>query len=596
MNTNRYHKIIEVNGGQQLSLPIVKFPPFKLRAAMVEKDPVIWLHLLETYIAYFEYLMSQGRVEQIDDQTHEHFCLFIRSYLRELSDEEGKLLSLGMNQDVLSKLKLLRRWVFITIKKCGLMYFQISNNILWDLVRIYVEEYPDSVRSLIDGSLGPTVNTQKAQINRIYQVHQHIKTLVESSKFSRVDLKSLEALLAKKSKRSNKFTDQFLSTTWVETLEIWFKTQSGFLYEWSKKLAILSYLSTSDSRIVQIVTELNLSNLSTIQLYPLFGSLITNAAFNKYKPSLKRTLCSMGLDIFYPTLNTNVDYISSTSDIEMVREVFPNLSIAEIRGLLEKHNGDVERTINVVFENSEVVDHVQPSQKPKSISGVSHLGNAFKHELTESDIITKEDLSEPHHVPDELRNKTLTRALELLYVKNEDERDDTYDNPEVFRAASSSLDGNDNEEYNREVALYDRLESEFWELFKTDKKLFEQSSRGTAIRKKMKAAYSWSDEQIEGWARMIERSPRRAQFLEEKYLFKGNIRTGKRSFVQNIHDSNEAKERKGDQKDKVDSKVSSSKNSNQKKRQNARNERNKSSKANHNRKSGHDRKLAKATL
>lgn len=123
----------------------------------------------------------------------------------------------------------------------------------------------------------------------------------------------------------------------------------------------------------------------------------------------------------------------------------------------------------------------------------------------------------------------------------------------------------------------------------------------------MKKETNWSDEQIEGWSRMIEKSPKRAQLLEEKYIFKGNVRQAKKTFTKARED------KEGFDHHVVDSTVNSpNTNSNndsgrektpttkepltkeQQKRKNARNEKLKSSRANHNRKAGHDKKLAKS--
>ncbi len=68
---------------------------------------------------------------------------------------------------------------------------------------------------------------------------------------------------------------------------------------------------------------------------------------------------------------------------------------------------------------------------------------------------------------------------------------------------------------------------------KQDKSLFERNKRGSSSRKKIRQQTNWSDEQIEGWARMLERSPQRARLLEDKYMFRGNVKSGKTSYVKN---------------------------------------------------------------
>lgn len=183
-----------------------------------------------------------------------------------------------------------------------------------------------------------------------------------------------------------------------------------------------------------------------------------------------------------------------------------------------------------------------------------------------------------------------------MYQADEDEKDDTYDEAEVQRDATEELGVKEKSDHGEK--LYEKIESQLWELLKLNKQLFDRSSRNTKARKDLKASTSWSDEQIEGWARMLERSPRRAQLLEEKYMFKGNQRSGKRAFVQNKQTSSsgqskeEAKSNNGERNTPVTSKQPAS--SVGKKRQNARKEKNKSVKGNHNRKSGHDKKMSRA--
>lgn len=197
---SRYNRVIEINGGNaDISLPIVKFPPFKLRAQLIEKDPVVWLHLIETYVTYFEYLMQGANVELLDESTLDHLRLFLRTYLHEIADEEGKLLSLGINHDVSEQLYLLKGWIFSLIKKCGLLHLQIFGDSLWNLIKVYVRRNPDSIRGLIDGSLKPRINTQRVQLDKSYQVQQHLKQLIESGKFKRIDLRCVEDLLSAKS-------------------------------------------------------------------------------------------------------------------------------------------------------------------------------------------------------------------------------------------------------------------------------------------------------------------------------------------------------------------------------------------------------------
>ncbi|SCU81254.1 LAFA_0C03620g1_1 [Lachancea sp. 'fantastica'] len=578
-------KIWEINGGDKISLPIVKFPPFKLRAAMVEKDPVIWLHLIETYNQYFSYLMSNGRLEQLSDSTYENLCLFVRHYLRELSEEEGKLLSLGMNKDVEEQLQILRRWVFSLVKVCGLLHLQLSGDALWDFVKLYVRKNPKTVRSLVQGTLKPEINTQKALLNRTYQVHQHLKQLVDTSKFSRVDLKALEGLLSDSgSKRTNSFADQFLTAKWVEIMESWFKQDKRTLKATSRELGILTYMCAGENRVIEVVSELNIATLDSLQLYPLLAAVLLHRSSRTHFKGLKSKL-----PFLRPLLAEHKKQSLATikaEDVNTILELFPFLTTGQAEKRLQTSDGNVEVAIESLFEDplesQEELTFEDPVSEP--VQGLKTT--AFESELTQSDKVTNEEVN-TKHVPDEVRNKTLTRALALLYQADEDEKDDTYDDAEAQPVRAEDKVSAENP--------YDKIEGYLWAVFKENQSLFDRSNRGSKVRKEMKSASSWSDEQIEGWARMLERSPKRAQLLEEKYMFRGNVRAGKKAFVQNKDgaDSDKNEGRASRDEHKTQPKKASANGNGDKSRSNAKKEKNKSSRANHNRKSGHDKKMSK---
>lgn len=605
--TNKYTRIIEVGSSEEntrVTLPIVKFPPFKLRAAMVEKDPVIWLHLLEVYVSYLQHLMSNDRVNQLSDSTYEGLCAFIKSYLHELAEEEGKLLSLGMNADVLEQLRLLRYWVLALIKKCGLLYLQIFSESVWDLIKLYVHSNLETVRSLVDGSLKPDINTNQASLNRTYMVQAHIKQLVETRKFSRVDLKAFESLLSGKpvtrKRQKESFAEQFFTTKWLEQLEKWYDKGSGNFSEISQKLGIISCLSVSVSKIASLFTDLGVNNLESLALYPLLGSICINESFKRRVPGLEKRL------LFLNFVNGGEPPVNA-DDIAAIGEVFPHLSKYQIEQLYKKHDYNAEITTNALFEDPASADGI-PREEPTTAQSETKVQDdvktTSKMPFRSTDRITrKEEFITSEHVPDELRNTTLTRALKLLYQGDEDERDDTYDDAEIAQPPTSGrveLEADLSSETNTQklVSKYDQIEGYLWELLKKDTSLFEKSVRKSKIRNEMKQSTGWSDEQIEGWARMLERSPQRARILEEKYVFKGNVRSGKTSYVKNkdVPKDNNVPEvftkrssGSGKQVNKSETQTPGNK-----KKQFARNEKNKGSRANHNRKAGHDKKMSKA--
>ncbi|AMD21299.1 HER020Cp [Eremothecium sinecaudum] len=584
--------ILEFHAREKLSLPIVKFPKFQLRSLLIEKDPVIWLRHLETYVAYIQYLLGEGRVDNLDSTTTDQLIIFIRSFLSEMADEEDKLLSLGINMNVNEQLRLLKAWVFVLIKSCGLLHLQLFSDTLWNMVKLYVREYPETVRALIVGTLKPVINTQKANLNNVYQIQQHFKNLIDSSKFSRVDLKALEALLSKDSRAH--FADEFLSKNWTEIIETLYSTgPHGFSALWGKKLGILSYLSASEERLISLLSELGIAEPAMLTTFPLLGSLLLNDNFKKRRPGLYERV---------PLLRAlrNTDSISkvetqtvSDGDMDVIRNIFPHITDYQIEFLLGQYENNCELTINALLEDSTIVDKIPVENEETKLNGRSLKSENSKIELKVRDKVIRKRPESVTNIPDEVRNRTMIRTLELLYSEYEDERDDTYDDAEVTRTSTDRvpIEGPANEE----ISAYEKVESYLWDILRIDKTLFDRKLRGTSKRKEMKKVTLWSDEQIEGWARMLERSPRRAQLLEEKYMFWGNIRKGKTSYVKNV-DGEELPERSINTNSRNHSRnvLPSSPDGKPSKKQHANNERNKKSRANHNRKIGHDKKIGRS--
>lgn len=581
-------RVLEIDGEKEpLNLPIVKFPPFKLRAQLIEKDPVVWLHLLETYVKYCQWLMagdnSMGHgshismIDQLDENVLDHLRIFIRSYLHEMALEEGKLVSLGYNQDVKEQLQLLRGWIFHIIKSCGLIYLQIFGDTLWDLIKLYVVANPNSVQKLILGTLTPTVNVQRAQINRIPQLQQSLKYLIESNKFDRTDLKTLQALLSYHEDEEHdgeRFADKFLLLNWIENLELWWAKGKGRFNDLARQLCITLLLCVDVAHLVKFLTEeLDTNSIDSLLYYPLLGSILTSEYFLKSRSELTIYLPFVTLSSSSETRKVATKQHKNKSlprlevdmaDVASLQELFPDLTNGQASQLLRRYDNNVELITNELFENPGIIDTLEPETETETSSTVSAHVDVTVEETEQKEepsentplVLLKkknDDKNLTKHVPDEVRNKTLTRALKLLYQDDEDERDDTYDEAQVennrINSATQRIGlGNDAEpssntknkteedtetKFNETVSQMDKNEAYLWDLLKQDKTLFERNKRGSSSRKAIRKQTNWSDEQIEGWGRMLERSPQRARLLEEKYMFRGNVRTGKTSYVKN---------------------------------------------------------------
>ncbi|KAK9355249.1 hypothetical protein V1523DRAFT_405718 [Lipomyces doorenjongii] len=135
-------------------------------------------------------------------------------------------------------------------------------------------------------------------------------------------------------------------------------------------------------------------------------------------------------------------------------------------------------------------------------------------------------------------------SLRLIYDEDEDERDDTYDDVDALahvyedpeldykdkeeQASSSQLrqkqvESNkgkpwENKKTKKEIQqIKDEQEYQsaenpneqyLWGIYSGDKFVFETKQRGTKFRSEMKNRTSWTDEQLEGWAKVLDRDVR----------------------------------------------------------------------------------------
>lgn len=542
------NRIIDIEGNQEhLNLPVVKFPPFKLRALLIEKDPVVWLHLIETYVEYFQFLLDPENmaIEHINDSTLDHLRIFIRSYLQQMSLDVGQILSLGVNNDVDLKLDELKKWALYMIITCGLMHLQIFGESLWDMIRIYTPNSTKILQKILLGEVVPTINVQKTQINKIPQLQKYLKQRIESNNFNRIDLKTLQTLLKVDNSNGNfKFNNEFLTLSWLENLELWWSKGEGKYHELAKQLCLTTLLSVTEERLINFIKdELSIENLNSLLYYPLLGSILINDKFTRRYPNLPTKLPFLNLvDVDTPKIK-KVD----ETHIVSLREFFPHITSEQATMLLTKYDNNVELITNELLEKPDLLDTLEAS-RAENEDGIDNIEDEPELELVTNKnkkIATANKDIIKEHVPDEIKNKTLTRALKLLYDDNDndnDELDDTYDESliELNRSdveklkltSDSNKDDLEEQEQNNNNRT-EQIEAHLWELLKQDKTIFARDKRGSTGRKQLKKQLNWSDEQIEGWARMLERSPQRARLLEEKYMFKGNKKSGKTSYVKN---------------------------------------------------------------
>ncbi|ODV97061.1 hypothetical protein PACTADRAFT_1643 [Pachysolen tannophilus NRRL Y-2460] len=202
-----------MNGDQGVifrDIPIVAYPPFKLRSSLIDKDPVIWVHLIEYYITLFQKLIDiyASRDEKLSVKSQQQLFEFLKTYLGETAEESIKIFSLGsINPDIISNSKILKLYVFEFVKRVNLINLQFNGETIWNFVKVYSKlsvlndkkkSFPvtlELVRKLVDGSLKSKLNYNSDNISLITTLQKYLENLIGSGKFNKFDLETLSLLL-----------------------------------------------------------------------------------------------------------------------------------------------------------------------------------------------------------------------------------------------------------------------------------------------------------------------------------------------------------------------------------------------------------------
>lgn len=645
-------------------IPIPHYPPFKLRSSLIDKDPVIWVHLLEAYIQLFKYLLNPETYSvKLSVKSQQQLQIFLKVFLSETAEETSKIFSLGaINPDIKSNTALLRACVFQLIKNYSIVKLSLTGEAVWNFITIYVKDNSTIVRGLVDGTYKSKFNDNKksGNISCIGQLHKHLESLISNGMIKEKELNTLSYLLgqhassatklktytitggnsknsrniSKKLTNSLGFAEAFVNTEWIEMLERLYVNGKSVHAEQIKEIMIISLISMSTAKLAKLAMELGINNIDALILYPLFSTIIISDVYKELVPGLEERLIFLR-NISFESHSPEQEILPKEENIELLSDLIPQLTRGQAITILKENNDNVEQVTNKLFENPELISSIKEylaNRKPEKIKADNKkaavaTSEPTKRSVYDGDKISNLDFSEgtviygkkektnkTEPATEEIKKQTLTAALRLMYESDEDEPDDTYEDQEKTTGLAADennassrrkttkhrlaiFDEEDGKESDLETtskpdrsvsnspmpSAMDAIEKYLFSIYKTkgsDK--FDKKDRKSADRKAIKKFTNWSDEQIEGWLRMLTKSPRRFKILEEDYLYGGNpnrqpaMRTGDRQENRsNTDGGNKPKSKE------------------QTKRSFARNEKNKASKANHNRKSGHSRKTGR---
>lgn len=517
---------------EEISIPIPQYPPTKLRSSLIDKDPVIWVHLLESYIKLF-ILLTENKVK-LSIKAFNELQQFLRVYLLETSIEESQIFSLGaINPDITLNTEKLRVYVFLFIKLYSIVKLGLLGESIWNYIIIYGSKNVKTVRPLIDGSFNSKFNEKKSGgISSIPLIHKHLEKKVVSGSFSENDLVTLSALLGqqvavtKKTKisitsgnaapiqsfdkskaSSNDFAVKFVTLSWINLLEKLYAQGKSVHKDILQKIMIISLISLNSSNLKILTDKLSINNIESLKKFQLFGIILISDVFNEIIPNLDEKLPWLG--------EFQIDASLNKENVITLQELFPELSEKRAKKLL-KEFGNVETLTNELFEKPELM---KDEEEEKSATG-----SLVRKSIYDGDKISNNDFSGTKVIfgkqkrrvsiaSEDLKKKALTAALKLLYEGDEDEPDDTYEEVSGQKSEDSNPDGLLHPEADpKEMYIFQYIKNGQIEVL-------EKGGRKLKERKEIQNYTNWSHEQIEGWYKMLLKSPRRFKILEENYFF-----------------------------------------------------------------------------
>ncbi|ODV84504.1 hypothetical protein CANARDRAFT_200671 [[Candida] arabinofermentans NRRL YB-2248] len=440
----------------EVNIPIVSYPPFKLRSSLIDKDPVIFQYILKDYIKLFEYLIIiyNDPNLQLSCKSEQQLTLFLKSYLFETSQESTKIFTLGsINPDILANSKSLKLIVFKFIKLSKFDGFKHDGFTVWNFIKIYIKLAYDNLN--INQSL---ISTDLIKGYFHYRsIQDYLNTLISETKFTNADLDTLSLFLNK--------NENFVNEYWINVLEKLYNKGESIHTKQCFQIMLISITSQSNKQLIRLIKSLAGSKKQMIEKYQLLSKIIFSRKFHDMKPNL---LDDLGFN--------------TSSNVNKLIELFPTLTINKAKRLLIEYNNNIELITNKLFENPNMETIVQfGKKKPSDLNSISSN--------------------------EELKQKTLSNALRLLYESDEDEPDDTYDTT----TTTSPL--------NNEIEL------KLFEIYKTNPDLLSRQSRYSTFRNKLKSEIKWTDEQIEGWFIILLKNPKRLKMLNESLVIDNSLNT-----------------------------------------------------------------------
>lgn len=224
-----------------------------------------------------------------------------------------------------------------------------------------------------------------------------------------------------------------------------------------------------------------------------------------------------------------------------IHELFPDLGLGYLSRLLDAYNNNAEEVISHLLEQS-LPQHLLDAPQQESIEEYQTRKEQWSRPIPEAKPQRKNVFD--NDAFDQLRvstanlhigkkpeenlllqplDKSLTFAALAAIDSDDDERDDTYDAEDVGGTVDIENPEHDQRDNIGVVAadhgLSEQVEQFLFRAWERDAESFSRGSafRNSTLRKEMRDKTGWTDEQIEGWAIMLRREPRKVKKLREKF-------------------------------------------------------------------------------
>ncbi|KAH8108784.1 hypothetical protein DFH11DRAFT_1516412, partial [Phellopilus nigrolimitatus] len=229
---------------------------------------------------------------------------------------------------------------------------------------------------------------------------------------------------------------------------------------------------------------------------------------------------------------SSVDFDAAVSS---VLDILPDQEPAYIHSLLAlpEYAGDAERVISALLEGDAPAPAAMKLD-PEPVEVLPERRNIFSEQLVEPTSVNvgkrhgdAEDMLQDRAFLDQMKADILRRAEELSESDEEEGAvafEDELDG-EIGGKVRVAGDGEDSDEDASadEVEEAPTPETHCELAYISNPKVFERDAetRRSKARADLKAQTGWSDEQIEGWRIMLERNPKKDKILQ-KHEFAGN--------------------------------------------------------------------------